>query len=533
MSPCFRVAIARLTSADPDHYAIWVVQAPHQAGHVHHDCLWTQDLTDAWELWQSLFSLRRLPEVPRIPSVFLPPAPSNGGSPSYTSRAMQHLGVSLYQWAFSGPIQNSFAQSQGIAFGQGKPLRLRLEIRDPELIALPWEIMQPQPGMQTLSLSQQVLFSRTTSEVAPLPELRSDQSLRILLVLGQDADVGSAGSEQAKLQLQQEAEALPQLLEQSAAIAPMNSFVAPVPCEVKTLVQPSAADLIEHLETRRYNVLFYSGHGMPGADGGLLFLRPDATINGTELAQVLTRCQVKLAVFNACWGAQPERQGEEAIPRSSLAEVLIHHGVPAVLGMRDSIADHEALQFIQVFAKALAERSPIDEAVAIARQNLLTLYGFNQSTWSLPVLYMHPEFDGELVRPLTEGVTEIPDHSGSWIRPNTPPAVLRSLTPPVQTWRIDYGVMRVGNMEGNDLILRGPGISRRHAEIFYRDAAAAEGEPAYYLRDFSRYGSYYLNDNQWCLVHQREVPLRSPTRLRFGNFQLEFVVDNLPNVNSG
>ncbi len=70
MSPCFRVAIARLTSADPDHYAIWVVQAPHQAGHVHHDCLWTQDLTDAWELWQSLFSLRRLPEVPRIPLFF-------------------------------------------------------------------------------------------------------------------------------------------------------------------------------------------------------------------------------------------------------------------------------------------------------------------------------------------------------------------------------------------------------------------------------------------------------------------------------
>jgi hypothetical protein len=53
----------------------------------------------------------------------------------------------------------------------------------------------------------------------------------------------------------------------------------------------------------------------------------------TELAQVLTRNPVKLAVFNACWGAQPDQEGYQAIPRSSLAEVLLHHGVPAVLAL--------------------------------------------------------------------------------------------------------------------------------------------------------------------------------------------------------
>ncbi len=88
--------------------------------------------------------------------------------------------------------------------------------------------------------------------------------------------------------------------------------------------------------------------------------------------------------------------------------MLIHHGVPAVLGMRDTITDEEALSFIQAFAKALAERLPIDQAVAVARQHLLTLYRFNQQAWTLPVLYMHPEFDGELLKPLEGSPTEMP-----------------------------------------------------------------------------------------------------------------------------
>ena len=102
-------------------------------------------------------------------------------------------------------------------------------------------------------------------------------------------------------------------------------------------------------------------------DGGLLFLCPDDQINGTELAQVLVRNCVTLAVFNACWGALPYQQQDVMMERSSLTEVLIHHGVPAVLGMRDSIADDEALSFIEVFTKALCEQKLIDQAVAIAQ----------------------------------------------------------------------------------------------------------------------------------------------------------------------
>ncbi|NJR64326.1 MAG: CHAT domain-containing protein [Leptolyngbyaceae cyanobacterium CRU_2_3] len=544
-NPCLSLAIARLTAAEPQHYAIWVFQAPYPGGYVHHDRMWTQTLTELWQHWQGIFSLRGLPMVPHIGTADpLPPplldfsqpeitgAPNPSQPTSYTGRLMQNLGINLWQWLFDGSIQMSFNQSQGMAMGQMRPLRLRLEIRDPDLIPLPWEIMQPQPGKQAVSLSQQLLFSRTTSDVDPLPPLRSEQFLKILLVLGRDADSNFSETPHSTLQLslEQEAASLAKVLETAATTDLRNNrMTTPALCQVTTLVQPNPAELISCLESGSYNVLFYAGHGVPAPDGGMLLLQPEASISGTELAQVLVRCQVKLAVFNACWGAQPDQQGQQTIPRSSLAEVLIHHGVPAVLGMRDSIADQEALSFIQVFARALAERSPIDEAVAIARQQLLTLYKFNQPAWTLPVLYMHPEFNGELIQPFTEGVTEIPDASPSWLGRQTPIAYLRSMASPNQVWSVRGGIMRVGRGDGNDVVLQQPEVSREHAEIFYRDSSWKEDvEPTYLLRDRSRWGTWVLGDEGWHKVHHQEVPLISKTQLKFGNPRsqaLEFIIE--------
>ncbi|WP_290439429.1 CHAT domain-containing protein [Leptolyngbya sp. 'hensonii'] len=536
--------MAPLLAAGPNNYAIWVLKAPSPGGFVHHDCVWPEPLTQTWHAWQEMFSLRGLPNVPRVSSVSVSPLvelPSLDANPAafppqqigLTGRLMQHLGTSLWQWLLGGPIQSSFDQSQGIAIGQNKPLRLRLEIRDPDLVALPWEIMQPQSGKQAISLSQQLLFSRTTTAVDPLQPLRIEQSLKILLVLGQDVDTltGNSGPLRASgavLQLEQEASTLAQVLENCCHPESMTSrSVIPVPCRVDTLVQPTPAELTQHLETGQYNILFYAGHGTPAPDGGLLLLRSDTKMSGTELAQVLTRCRVTLAVFNACWGAQPDHDGEKAIPRSSLAEVLVHHGVPAVLAMRDSIADQEALSFIQAFAQALAERVPIDQAVAVARQHLLTLYKFNQPAWSLPVLYMHPEFNGELVRPVEEGMTELPTNpSYGW---QHPVAALRLLGSTTRVWPIQGGLIRVGRKGENDLVIQEQWVSQKHAEIFCRDVFA-EGAvvPTYFLRDFSRYGTLVLGPGGWQKVHHQEVPLQSGTQLKFGSSQgqaLEFLIE--------
>ncbi|MEB3336958.1 MAG: CHAT domain-containing protein [Leptolyngbyaceae bacterium] len=550
-SPCLTLAITRLTAAETEHYAVWVLKAPYPGGYVHHDSTWPQLLAHIWQSWQEMFCLRGLPQVPRISSAPLPSLPPVlpleavptpiGYKDGYGGRLMQHLGVSLWQWLFEGVIQSSLDQSQGIAIGQNKSLRVRLEIRDPNLVALPWEIMQPQPGKQAISLSQQLLFSRTTSDVDPLPPLRITQTLKILLVLGQDIGPEGGNNLQASpasaaLQLETEAASLAQVLSNSSDFEITSpNLRTSVPCQVDTLVKPTPKELITQLETGYYNILFYAGHGVPAPDGGLLQLRSDCTLSGTELAQVLTRCHVTLAVFNACWGAQPDQDEQfRAIARSSLAEVLIHHGVPAVLGMRDSIADQEALSFIQVFAQALTQRMPIDQAVAVARQHLLTLYKFNQPAWTLPVLYMHPEFNGELVKPLEEGTTELPFNSPTLTRHTLPIASLRLLGDPDQTWAIQGGLMRVGRKGENDLVISEQWVSQKHAEIFCRDTPSSSNSehPTYFLRDFSRYGTLILRAEGWQKVHHQEVPLHSGLRLKFGSSQgqtLEFVIES-PNT---
>ncbi len=519
--PSLSLALEKLVSSEPQNYAIWVLKAPYPGGYVHHDCNWDDRLTEAWRSWQEMFSssfdCNLYPQLTASRVASSASIDDHHPPVSQSTRLMQHLGLVMWQWLFSGAIDTAFAHSQGIAGGKTRPLRLRLDIRDPNLISFPWEILQPQPGKPAVSLNQQLLFSRTSSDVDRLPPQRNDRSIKILLVLGGEALEGH------NLSLDREAAAIAEVLRNTYAsgFAPTDRL-PPASCQVDVLTQPSRSKLIDTLDAGNYNLFFYAGHGMPGADGGILFLRPDANINGTELAQVLVRKQVKLAVFNSCWGAQPYQEAQQSVPRSSMAEVLLHHGVPAILAMRDTIADHEAISFIQAFTQSLAMRLSVDEAMAAARQHLLTLYKFNQPAWTLPVLYMHPEYDGELLKPVTEAVTEMPYLSNS-----IPNACLRSLVTATQNFPIQGGLMRVGRSGDNDLIISEPWVSQKHAEIIYRNSSTDE-TPGYFLRDFSRFGTLVQTTQGWQKIHHQELPLKSGMQLKFGSDQgqsLEFSIE--------
>ena len=464
-------------------------------GYLHHDRIWSEALSQTWQGWQQMFSLFPHP---------LPPEPQGYGdgeqssfepslgsqTTSLSARLMQQLGLSLWPWLFNGPIQSSFAQSQGIAQGRNQPLRLRLDIRDPDLIALPWEIMQPRAGKPAISLDAQLRFSRTSTDVEPLCITKTNKGLNVLLVLGEN---DPTGAQTTPLQLEAEARTLAEILEHSGQIGSGSNDT--VPSQVDISIQPTPAELIKRLESGNYNIFFYAGHGMPAPDGGQLSLRPDTTLSGTELAQVLVNCQVTLAVFNACWGAQPfMRQNPQGnlsfLSRSSLAQVLIHHGVPAVLAMRDQIADEESLSFIRAFARALGERMSVDRALALARQQLLTLYKFNQPAWTLPVLYMHPEFDGRLLEPLESLLTELPENSPTRQGFSIPIAYLRQLDglqaegvaqgafqkapqgANKKVWSIRGGRLSVGRRLENDVAIAERWVSGNHAEIFCRDPSA-------------------------------------------------------------
>jgi len=535
---CLNISIDRLrqVTGETQHFAVWVWDAPYPGGYAHHDCIWPESLTETWLVWLDVFSPpSSWLKSPGFPShqgfldptfVVVPSGSNNGQGGTYGGHLMQKLGIELWKWLFDGPIQNTLERSQGIAHGQNQSLRLRLEVRDPNLITMPWEIMQPQAGKQSISLSQLLLFSRTTSDVAPLSPQRTDQNLTILLVLGGGGEGNGKNPSVGTLKLEQEAKLLATILENSGP-SNRNGSGTLFPCQVDTLVMPTPAELIDCLEKGNYNILFYAGHGETAPDGGLLLLRPGVTMSGTELAQVLTRCGVTLTVFNSCWGAQSARINDRAIPRSSLAEVLIHHGVPAVLAMRDAIADEEAISFIEAFARALGERKPIDQAVAIARQQLLTLYKFNQPAWTLPVLYLHPEFDGELLEPSPD-ITELPESSFFSGSPLFS-AYLRPVGFTAKSCHIRGGLIRIGRVEKNDLVVAERWVSQMHAEIICRcPTSDTNPGPTYVIRDFSRFGTLIYQSNSHHKVHHEQITLQSGMQLRFGSSKgqaWEFIIE--------
>ncbi|MEM9216093.1 MAG: SAV_2336 N-terminal domain-related protein [Cyanobacteria bacterium P01_F01_bin.150] len=538
--PEFALAIGLLDGARAEHYAVWVTASPFPGGYVHHDCQWTSALTRIWRSWQETFSTIMVEFIYDDSSNSISNLELERSKTGYSSRIMQTLGTELWQFIFDDSIKKSLDKSQGLALGQGNPLRFRLDIRDAHLVGLPWEIMQQEPGIQTVSLNSNTLFSRTISDVEPLEKLRTEESLNILLVLGQIKNNGddnesqkmsqpSSSVETAYLNLEQDVEALVQVLKHSSGKQFGQLGILSASCSVDTLIQPTPTELVSCLEGGAYNVFFYAGAGLSNSNSGLIYLQSEATINGSELAQVLTRSQIKLVMFNTCWSTQPDKdENKQPIPRSSLAEVLVSRGVPSVLAMRDTVADAEALSFIEAFTQALVERLPIDQAVAIARQQLLTLYKFNQPAWTLPILYMHPEFDGELIRPLGEEPNEIPNNLPAFLDRKAPIAYLRLLEHATQTWSILAGMMKIGTWEGNDCVLQGPGISRKHAEIFYRDSVSELVSPSYYLRDFSRYGTLMQVKDDWQRIHRREILLSNGTQLKFGSHRsptLEFIVE--------
>jgi len=295
-SPCLSIAIARLKIPETNHFAVWVMQAPFQRGYVHHNHIWPETLSQAWQAWLEVFCPQSLPSIsigtpqPTLASTpNIHPASKSDVKTNLTSRLMQNLGLNLWQWLFQGEIVHSLHQSQGIAIGQELPLRVRLDLREPELIALPWEIMQPGVALPAFSLSREILFSRTTSDVNSLRSQAPSQFLNILLVIGESTLKGqspTANGHQSlvpsKLKLEEEAAQLIEVLKPHNIINPNEPRVNPtIPCRVDALIQPTSEKLISYLDQKTYNVFFYAGHGTPGPDGGWLFLAPETTLNGT------------------------------------------------------------------------------------------------------------------------------------------------------------------------------------------------------------------------------------------------------------
>jgi tetratricopeptide (TPR) repeat protein len=356
---------------------------------------------DAWMTQAAM--LMNDPLVGLLRSAMSEAGAGEGGAAIVDNSTLSDLGRQLYNAIFQGSIRDSWIAAQGIAQNQQDILRLRLGLKDDRVIRLPWEVLHA--DARPLATGTDVVFSRYLAGTNT-PFLASStvgQPLRILMVL-------SAPTDQDRLQLHDEATHLQDELAHDRSL-PNSPEI-----ELTILEQPGREQITQSLEQGNYDILHYAGHSGWGAAGGDLYLVNRRTgltepLSGEDLAGLLVNNGVRMAVFNSCRGVRAAT-AESAGALDNLADALLRRGVPAILAMAERIPDDVALILSRLFYRNLKQGYPIDLSLNRARQGLLSSYGSNQLYWALPILYLHPEFNGYL--------HAVPGQTGGVIDPVNP-----------------------------------------------------------------------------------------------------------------
>lgn len=329
----------------------------------------------------------------RIPSYL-----ATGASLS-TPATLIALGQHLYSGLFQGNLRDSWTCAQGIAQHRREVLQLRLGLKGRRLPPLPWEVLHA--GDRPLAAGTDVVFSRYqpgTSLHKQTKIATPGLPLKILMAI-------AAPSDRDSLQLKREVLHLQQELHHTSTLNPQ--LQAPE-IQLTILEQPDREQLTQALEQGHYQVLHYAGHSNLGARGGELYLVSGRTgltetLSGEDLAGLLVNNGIQMAVFNSCRGAYGEAsEATGDTGERNLAEALVKRGIPAVLAMAERIPDDVALTLTRLFYRNLNQGYPVDLSLSRARAGLISAYGSHQLYWALPILYLHPDFDGYLSATQTE-----------------------------------------------------------------------------------------------------------------------------------
>lgn len=308
------------------------------------------------------------------------------------------LGQQFYNGLFQGTLRDSWMCAQGIAQHDRQLLQLRLGLKARRLHRLPWEVLHA--GDRPLASGTDVVFSRYQPGTSLLKECRTlpvDGPLKILVAI-------AAPSDQDSLQLKREVIHLQTELEQDKEGNRMGNFRdQPPEIQLTILEQPDRHQLTQALEQGQYHVLHYAGHSQLGAGGGELCLVSGRTgltetLSGEDLAGLLVNNGIQMVVLNSCRGAYTrENHPTEDTGERNLAEALVQRGIPGVLAMAERIPDEVALTLTRLFYRNINQGYPVDLSLSRARAGLISAYGSHQLYWALPILYLHPKFDGYLM----------------------------------------------------------------------------------------------------------------------------------------
>ncbi|CAN5841264.1 hypothetical protein BH10CHL1_BH10CHL1_13830 [soil metagenome] len=329
------------------------------------------------------------------------------GLNSTEGRAAQEFGRKLYDTIFQGAVRDCLRSSLNIAnqqAEQGLRLRLRLSAA-PALADWPWEFLYDTSFRRFFAHSATTPIVRYLDLPQRIPPLAVQPPLKILVMLASPRDYGQLDVEGEWRKVQ---EALADLVERGLVT-------------LTRLEKATLTSLQRQLRREQYHIFHFIGHG--GFDQqtqeGVLLLENEnglmRMVAGSYIGALLhDHRSLRLAVLNACEGARTAQSD----PFAGVAQTLVQQGIPAVIAMQFEITDQAAITFAHEFYSAVADRYPVDGALAEARKAIYA--EGNDVEWGTPVLYLRAQ-DGQLFEIVQPQVV---------VTPAKPPAETPSL--PVQ-----------------------------------------------------------------------------------------------------
>lgn len=271
----------------------------------------------------------------------------------------KRTGRTLFDALLGGDLIRLYAQ----ATAPGQQVRLRLNSKTPDLLAIPWEYLYDRQHEYALALHSALSLVRSL----PVPGRKAvavEETLRVLVMISDPSDLTRLASATEWTNL-----------EGVADVADIELI----------RIAPTYEALLGALRQQPH-VFHFVGHGLfdTANQEGLLYLqKADGTSDprsAEQVATLLAGCDsLRLVLLNACQGATAGNRSAFA----GVAQKLIQQGLPAVIAMQAPILDSDALAFSQEFYRALADGYPLEAAVGEGRKRIAE----HSTGWGVPALY--------------------------------------------------------------------------------------------------------------------------------------------------
>ena len=284
--------------------------------------------------------------------------PSAAGTRSYLDRLSRQVGERITTLLLAKDARAALATA--LRHPEGRRAHLTVRVRDAgglgdEALALPWELLAPEPGAfalqaQSLQLTREVLVDGAPDLPPPAPAL----AVAVMIAAPEDRAAIPYEEESFRLQL---------------ALSPLGHDVA-----FSDL--GGLRDLVQQVEDQAATVIHFSGHGLPGRlvfENDLGFAEEVAVAEvQRQLHQVLlnprrTGSFPRLFFLSSCHGAARDPSAEAS---PSAAAALHRYGFAQVVGYFGPLDPDLSIRAEETFYRVLARGETVLSAAAALRETL-------------------------------------------------------------------------------------------------------------------------------------------------------------------